>query len=83
MAVNEQGHLENDILNYVKRKKEATQTEIMDRFKKGIDSIVRKKAIHNLLITGQLVREKKTVRKSKKISTVYRIPYKSKKPKSE
>ena len=83
MAVNEQGHLENDILNYVKRKKEATQTEIMDRFKKGVDSIVRKKAIHNLLITGQLVREKKTVGKSKKISTVYRIPYKSKKPKSE
>ena len=79
MAVNEQGHLENDILNYVKRKREVTQTELMDRFKKGVDSALRKKAIHNLLITGQLVRESKIVGKSRKTSTMYRIPYKSKK----
>jgi len=82
MAASEQGYLENDILQYVKKKGEATQTEIMDRFKK-VDSTLRKKAIHNLLITGQLVREKKTVGKSKKTSTVYRIPYKPSKPKSD
>jgi hypothetical protein len=81
MAVNEQGHLENDILNYIKKKKSqtATQTEITDRFKKGVDPTLRKKAIHNLLVTGQLVREKKTVERSRQKSTVYRIPYKPKK----
>ena len=79
MATNEQGHLENDILNYVRKKRTATQTEIMDRFKKGIDATLRKKAIHNLLITGQLVREKKIVGGSRQKSTVYRVPYKSKK----
>jgi len=83
MAVNEQGHLENDILHYVKKKGEATQTAIMDRFKKGVDPALRKKAIYNLVITGQLVREKKAVRKSQKLSTVYRIPYKSKTSKDE
>jgi hypothetical protein len=81
MAVNEQGHLENDILNYIKKKSNqaATQTEITNRFKKGVDPALRKKAMHNLLITGQLVREQKTVEGSRKKSTAYRIPYKSKK----
>ena len=81
MAANEQGHLENDILHYVKKKGEATQTEIVNRFKKGIDPALRKKAMHNLLITGQLVRECKKEKGSRKVSTVYRIPYKSKKQK--
>jgi hypothetical protein len=85
MAANEQGHLENDILNYVRKKKNqtATQTEITDRFKKGIDPTLRKKAIHNLVITGQLVREKKSVSGTRKTSTVYRIPYKPKAQRSD
>jgi hypothetical protein len=78
MAANEQGHLENDILQYVRRKNEATQSEIINRFKKGIDPALRKKAIHNLLITGQLVRESRKEKGARKASTVYRIPYKSK-----
>jgi len=83
MAANEQGHLENDILQYVKRKKEATQSEIINRFKKGVDPALRKKALHNLLITGQLVRESKKEKGARKASTVYRVPYKSKKQKFE
>jgi hypothetical protein len=85
MAANEQGHLENDILQYVRKKRNqtATQTEITDRFKKGVDPALRKKAIHNLLITGQLVREKKIVSKSRQLSTVYRMPYNNKKVKNE
>ena len=87
MAANEQGHLENDILNYVRKKKNktATQTEITNRFKKGVDPALRKKAIYNLVITGQLVRESKKEKGARKISTVYRIPYKttSKLPRDE
>lgn len=57
-----------------KRHKFVTQTQLIDRFKHGVDKRLREEAIKNLLATGRLVREKMKVGKSRQTSTIYRIP---------
>jgi hypothetical protein len=79
MAADEQGHLENDMVLYVKKHKTVTQTQLINRFKHGVPKRLREEAIKNLLETGRLIREKMTVGKSQKPSTVFRIPYKKRK----
>ena len=74
MAASEQGHLENEIANYVKQHKFITQTQLINRFKFGVEKRLRDEAIRNLLATGRLVREKMKVGNSRQTSTIYRIP---------
>jgi len=74
MASNEQGHLENDIIIYVKKHKFVTQTQLVDRFKRGVDKRMREEAIKNLVATGRLIRDKTKITKSRQVSTIYRIP---------
>jgi hypothetical protein len=76
MAADEQGHIENDIANFVKKHKSVTQTQLIDRFKHGVPKRLREDAIKNLLETGRLIREKMTVGKSRKPSTIFRVPAK-------
>ena len=76
MAADEQGHLENDIVLYVKKQKTVTQTQLIHRFKHGVPKRLREEAIKNLLETGRLIRERMTVGKSRKQSTTFRVPYK-------
>ena len=73
MAASEQGHLENEIVNYVKKHKFITQTQLIDRFKFGVEKRLRDEAIRNLLATGRLIREKMKVGDSRQSSTIYRI----------
>jgi hypothetical protein len=74
MAASEQGHLENEIANYVKQHKFITQTQLINRFKYGVEKRLRDEAIRNLLATGRLIREKMKVGNSRQTSTIYRIP---------
>jgi hypothetical protein len=73
MAASEQGHLENEIANYVKQHKFVTQSQLINRFKFGVEKRLRDEAIRNLLATGRLVREKMKVGHSRQTSTIYRI----------
>jgi hypothetical protein len=76
MAADEQGHIENDIVLYVKKHKSVTQTQLVNRFAHGVQKRLRDEAIKNLLETGRLIREKMTVGKSRKPSTIFRVPSK-------